>query len=141
MGVVTTDDAQRTSITQLLDSIKHKSHEPSPGPDTGPASLLLLLTPTYAQRALSGAVSHLVLEALRIKGANTLPKGLDVTTAVVDRLPSDNDRVAGEEGMAYYFMRNAPSSPSTSRKAFNTNTQKPGSITFELPFLPKRLWR
>ncbi|KAK1035828.1 hypothetical protein LTS16_014231 [Friedmanniomyces endolithicus] len=111
MGVVTTDDAQRTSITQLLDSIKHKSHEPSPGPDTGPASLLLLLTPTYAQRALSGAVSHLVLEALRIKGANTLPKGLDVTTAVVDRLPSDNDRVAGEEGMAYYFMRNAPSSP------------------------------
>ncbi|KAK1065328.1 hypothetical protein LTR74_008004 [Friedmanniomyces endolithicus] len=141
MGVVTTDDAQRTSITQLLDSIKHKSPEPSPGPDTGPASLLLLLTPTYAQRALSGAVSHLVLEALRIKGAKTLTKGLDVTTAVVDRLPSDNDRVAGEEGMAYYFMRNAPSSPSTSRKAFNTNTQKPGSITFELPFLPKRLWR
>ncbi|KAK0881334.1 hypothetical protein LTR87_004873 [Friedmanniomyces endolithicus] len=141
MGVVTTDDAQRTSITQLLDSIKHKSHEPSPGPDTGPASLLLLLTPTYAQRALSGAISHLVLEALRIKGANALTEGLDVIIAVVDRLPSDNDRLFGEEGMAYYFMRNAPPSPSSSRKAFNTNTQKPGSITFELPFLPKRLWR
>ncbi|TKA35496.1 hypothetical protein B0A54_13083, partial [Friedmanniomyces endolithicus] len=141
MGVVTTNDAQRTSITQLLNSIKLESHEPSPGPDTGPASLLLLLTPTYAQRALSGAVSHLVLDALRIKGANTLTKGLDVTTAVVDRLPSDNDRVSGEEGTAYYFMRNAPSSLSTSRKAFNANTQKPGYITFELPFLPKRLWR
>ncbi|KAK0276975.1 hypothetical protein LTS00_014385 [Friedmanniomyces endolithicus] len=141
MGVVTTNDAQRTSITQLLNSIKLESHEPSPGPDTGPASLLLLLTPTYAQRALSGAVSHLVLDPLRIKGANTLTKGLDVTTAVVDRLPSDNDRVSGEEGMAYYFMRNAPSSLSTSRKAFNASTQKPGYITFELPFLPKRLWR
>ncbi|KAK1820777.1 hypothetical protein LTR12_004803 [Friedmanniomyces endolithicus] len=141
MGVVTTDDAQRTSITQLLNRIAHQAHEPLPGPDTGPASLLLLLTPTYAQRALSGALSHLVLEALRIKGADALTKGLDVITAVVDRLPSDNDRMFGEEGMAYYFTRNAPSSPSTSRKAFNANAQKPGSITFELPFLPKRLWR
>ncbi|TKA83334.1 hypothetical protein B0A55_00600 [Friedmanniomyces simplex] len=138
MGMVTTDNAQPTSIAQLLGSIERKANDGAPGPDNRPASLVLLLTPTYAQRALSGALSHLVLEALRIKGRDALTKPLDVITAVVDRLPSNDNRTLGEEGIAYMFMRNTSSLQIASQTVYNKNAQKPGSITFELPALPQR---
>ncbi|KAK4971572.1 hypothetical protein LTR42_007300 [Elasticomyces elasticus] len=142
MGVVTTDNAQRTSIAQLLASISPKeineSSDADTEPDNGTASLTLLLTPGYAQHAVSGTVYRRLLDALRVTGEDTLPKPMDVVTAVVDRLPSDNDRAYGEEGLAYIFRRNAPPLAVGSQTPLKKDTQKPGSIGFQLSAVPKR---
>ncbi|KAK3621326.1 hypothetical protein LTR56_022862 [Elasticomyces elasticus] len=142
MGVVTTDNAQRTSIAQLLASISPKdfneSSDADTEPDNGTASLTLLLTPGYAQHAVWGAVYRPLLDALRVTGEDTLPKPMDVVIAVVDRLPSDNDHAYGEEGLAYIFKRNAPPLTVTSQTPLKKDTQKPGSIGFQLSAVPKR---
>ncbi|KAK5703335.1 hypothetical protein LTR17_022201 [Elasticomyces elasticus] len=142
IGVVTTDNAQRTSIAQLLASISPKeineSSDADTEPDNGTASLTLLLTPGYAQHAVWGAVYRPLLDALRVTGEDTLPKPMDVVIAVVDRLPSDNDRAYGEEGLAYIFRRNAPPLTVASQTPLNKDTQKPGSIGFQLTAVPKR---
>ncbi|KAK3067991.1 hypothetical protein LTR53_014777 [Teratosphaeriaceae sp. CCFEE 6253] len=131
MGVVTTDNAQRTDFERLADGVS--PHVGRTAVDTSsPALLALLLTPSYAEHALAHSTPIRILEALGITGDQVLHKPLDVITAVVDSLPSGNGRTAGEEGIAYLFKRNAAPMSDASRKPFNPKAQKPGSLTFEV---------
>ncbi|KAK3673457.1 hypothetical protein LTR78_006691 [Recurvomyces mirabilis] len=70
----------------------------------------------------------------------SLTKPVEVLTAVVDRLPSDTDRLVGEEGLAYLF---APAAPALAghESAFDKAAQKPGSMKFLVPTPEYRPWQ
>ena len=121
-----------TSIEQLL------NHIPAPAPAPrgedelrpNPALLSILLTPSFAQHALS---SHLPLRILEHLGedVNSLAK-LDAITAVVDRLPTPNYEPEGVEGLAYLFTSAPGSFDPEMSTALQHSAQKPGWLSFEL---------
>jgi len=125
LGVVVTDQAQKTSLEQLLDQIK-----PHQNLDSGTVAqlsrLAILLTPAFAQHASD---EHLPSSLLRQLNRGPLPLELEATTAVIDRLPDGSSD--GQEGLAYILDRDASPLSDGSSRPFNPAAQKPGSIYFQ----------
>lgn len=140
LGSATTDNAQGTSIAQLLEQIKPQLCPKETDMPQKPALLALLLTPSFAQHALNGKAPVQVLQRLHPGEGTALTKPLDVVTAVVDRLPSPTEPGAGREGLAYMFLRNPEPLSIASQTGLNPSAQKAGSLSFEVPTTTTRPW-
>ena len=137
MGSVTTENAQKTSIEDLLNGIRPQRAQDQDGQDKS-ALLALLLTPSYASDALKSDLSLSVLKRLHDEDLSNLSWPLDVVTAVVDRIPSKKDLKGGHEGLAYMLQHNAEPLDTAAQIPLSPSAQKPGSISFELPATTQR---
>ncbi|KAI6862328.1 hypothetical protein KC343_g1270 [Hortaea werneckii] len=137
MGSVTTENAQKTSIEDLLNGIRPQRAQDQDGQDKS-ALLALLLTPSYASDALKSDLPLSVLKRLHDEDLSKLSWPLDVVTAVVDRIPSKKDLKGGHEGLAYMLQHNAEPLDTAAQIPLSPSAQKPGSISFELPATTQR---
>ncbi|KAI7283334.1 hypothetical protein KC345_g2974 [Hortaea werneckii] len=137
MGSVTTENAQKTSIEDLLNGIRSQRAQDQDGQDKS-ALLALLLTPSYALDALKSDLPLSVLKRLHDEDLSNLSWPLDVVTAVVDRIPSKKDLKGGHEGLAYMLQHNAEPLDTAAQIPLSPSAQKPGSISFELPATTER---
>lgn len=133
LGTVLTDDAQKTSIDDLVDHIPLQRVPDQEDTKKGPALLALLLTPSYGSHALTADLALKLLRRFHGENGSSLGKSLDVIAAVVDRVPSPKNMRAGHEGLAYMFQRNPSPLSVASQTPLRPSAQKPGSISFELP--------
>ncbi|RMY56202.1 hypothetical protein D0865_03780 [Hortaea werneckii] len=132
MGSVTTENAQKTSIQDLLNGIRPQRAQDQDGQGKS-ALLALLLTPSYASDALNSDLPLSVLKRLNDQDLGNLSWPLDVVTAVVDRIPSKKDLKGGREGLAYMLQHNSEPLDTAAQTPLSPSAQKPGSISFELP--------
>lgn len=146
-GTATTTTPQQTSIEDLLEQIPPAAQdELSNKRPLRASSLLLLLTPSYAQQALDSDLPLKVLEKLR--GSRNGSKPLLTNTAVVDKIPSGN---GSSEGLAFAFRNrdvrmHASEDGSTDRmelmpyqlQRMPPSAQKPGwlNISFRTKAIP-----
>lgn len=135
-GIVVTDRPMHTSIEQLLAEMHAEPHHTyAPALPKYPSAILaLLLTPSFAQHALS---EDLPLKAFDRINEGSQVKTLETLIAVVDRLPDPNGLMNGQEGLAYMFCPSLSPMPAltASQVRFNPSAQKPGSITFDAEVL------
>ncbi|KAI6833520.1 FAD dependent oxidoreductase [Hortaea werneckii] len=137
MGSVTTENAQKTSIEDLLNGIRPQRAQDQH--EQGKSALLaLLLTPSYASDALKSDLPLSVLKRLHDEDLSNLSWPLDVVTAVVDRIPSKKDLKGGHEGLAYMLQHNAEPLDIAAQIPLSPSAQKPGSLSFELPATTER---
>ncbi|KAI7140834.1 hypothetical protein KC324_g16184, partial [Hortaea werneckii] len=132
LGSVTTENAQKTSIQDVLNGIRPQRAQDQDGQGKS-ALLALLLTPSYASDALNSDLPLSVLKRLNDQDLGNLSWPLDVVTAVVDRIPSKKDLKGGREGLAYMLQHNAEPLDTAAQTPLSPSAQKPGSISFELP--------
>ncbi|KAI7480655.1 hypothetical protein KC351_g6835 [Hortaea werneckii] len=137
MGSVTTENAQKTSIEDLLNGIRPQRAQDPDGQGKS-ALLALLLTPSYASDALKSDLPMSVLRRLHDEDLSNLSWPLDVVTAVVDRIPSKKDLKGGHEGLAYMLQHNAEPLDTAAQIPLSSSAQKPGSINFQLPATTER---
>ncbi|KAI7544230.1 hypothetical protein KC331_g6936 [Hortaea werneckii] len=137
MGAVTTENAQKTSIQDLLNGIRPQRAQDQDGKGKS-ALLALLLTPSYASDALNSDLPLSVLKRLNDQDLGNLSWPLDVVTAVVDRIPSKKDLKGGREGLAYMLQHNSEPLDTAAQTPLSPSAQKPGSISFELPATTER---
>ncbi|KAI6903556.1 FAD dependent oxidoreductase, partial [Hortaea werneckii] len=137
MGSVTTENAQKTSIQDLLNGIRPQRAQDQDGQGKS-ALLALLLTPSYASDALNSDLPLSVLKRLSDQDLGNLSWPLDVVTAVVDRIPSKKDLKGGREGLAYMLQHNSEPLDTAAQTMLNPSAQKPGSISFGLPATTER---
>ena len=136
LGTVRARRPQTADINALVDGLKTKK---ALGQD--PGTLLLLLTPSFAQSAYD---SNLPLRILRRLGYTEKrvkqDKTLHTLTAVIDRIPAPSGKDGGHEGLAYFLSTSSSplQSHARSKKALQTSAQKPGSLKFELDHLKGR---
>ncbi|KAK5135877.1 hypothetical protein LTR08_004526 [Meristemomyces frigidus] len=139
MGTVTAAHAQDTSVEELLEEIRpRKSGQIKDRPER-PALLALLLTPTYAQHALTGDLALRMLQRLHGgEPGGALAKPVDIITAVVDRLPSTSGPSTGLEGFSYMFLQNPGPLSVASQSRLRPSAQNAGSLSFDIPTTPHR---
>lgn len=135
MGTVSVQNPDPSKIGDLISRIHPRNIGRATLPNTVPSILLLLLTPAMAHHALS---NDLPLKVLQQFGENpTASKPLDAITAVVDRLPASGSTSRGEEGLGYHFTTSPGPLPTFTQAPLQSSTQKPGSLTFHLPKMPR----
>ncbi|KAK4508338.1 hypothetical protein PRZ48_002076 [Zasmidium cellare] len=132
MGTVAVQQPDPSKVEDLIMSrIMPQNIGRASLPNTLPSILLLLVTPAFAQHALS---ADLALRLLQRFGENsTASKPLDAITAVVDRLPTPGSNRKGEEGLAYHFTTSPGPLLTFDQVPLQSSTQKPGSLTFAFP--------
>lgn len=136
-GSVHTNDAQRTSLDQLLEQIR-RSGQNAERMKSGSTPLLgLLFTPSYATHATNAKLPGQILQLLEQRESLAENAQLDVVAAVIDRLPSSNAPLEGEEGIAYLYSPHSPPLPTEKQILLNPAAQKPGFITFTVPGVKK----
>jgi hypothetical protein len=130
-GVLTTSRPLTTSIEELVKEIQPMPQDETSDSSEDTVSLVLLMTPGLARHALDSTVPKTVVE--RLQPSERFGKKYITTTAIVDRLPTNNDDIERAEGMAYMLFRNAPPAKDGDQVPFQGSAQKPGSLTFQMP--------
>ena len=137
---MTTATPHLTTIDQLLEHIGdakeiHSKDAKDSTDFATPSSLLLLLTPSYAQHALDTTLTPRAFEAMqRSKGFH---KSINAYVAVVDRLPAAPGEEHGQEGVAYCWMMNEHDPVNEEAEEMSVTALKPGSLFFTLPMASK----
>ncbi|CAK4034194.1 Hypothetical predicted protein [Lecanosticta acicola] len=122
------------TLDELVAAISPRIHGQPSRANSWPSMLLLLLTPRYAQQALSPELATSVLQRFPPNSNPTRSKPLDAITAVVDRLPIPGGPLEGVEGLAYAFVTNPSPLYSSSQLPLRPDAQKPGFLAFENPW-------
>jgi len=130
-GVVATSRPTDTTIEELIKDVQPMPNSKISGERETPTTLVILLTPGLARYALDNKLSEALYSCFRIPMKPHVR--IDITSAVVDRLPTEPSKPEGSEGMAYMLFRDPPIAQSGDRTAFQQSAQKPGSLTFRMP--------
>jgi hypothetical protein len=130
-GVVATSRPTNTTIEELIKDIQPMPESRIPGERENPTTLVILLTPGLARYALDNKLSEALYSCFKIPVKPHV--SIEITSAVVDRLPTEPSKPEGSEGMAYMLFRDPPTAQSGDRTAFQQSAQVPGSLTFRMP--------
>lgn len=129
--VVAKQAAGKVDLQDLISCIEPRSRGKSSRPNRTPSLLLLLLTPSFASRAVD---SSLPLEILsRLRSSATIAKSCDVITAVVDRLPVPESSAFGREGLAYALITDPAPLYADSHVTRHPGSKDTSSLLFEIP--------
>lgn len=134
LGSVTTSDASRTRIADLLQKIK-----PLDQVTSGNVSLLMLLTPGFAKHARDAELPVKLVDSLH--AGKDGPASLDSIVAVVDALPPTTQHLSPAEGIAFIVQEGTSTQSVVEQSPIRKSAQRAGSLNFDLPISSQQRWR